>query len=62
MSYKIKTQRQAAERRQLELELRLTKMCIDFGNFVLQSREKSGNFSEVTLEDVRDVNKGKAAN
>ena len=43
MSYKIKTQRQAAERRQQELELRLTKMCIDLGNFVLQSREKSGN-------------------
>ena len=41
MSYKIKTQRQAAERRQQELELRLTKMCIDFGNFFCKVEKKA---------------------
>ena len=57
MKYKTKSEREAQKRRQLELELRLAQMCIDFGNFILAKSKENANFEKVTLEDVNEFNR-----
>ncbi len=60
MSYKLKTQRIAEERQRNQnmqaWESRLSALCIDFGQFLLDKLQENGILAErieVTEEDVR---------
>lgn len=51
MKYRTKAEREAQVKRQNELNLRVTKLCVDFANYILEKREKIGNFT-VTEKDL----------